>query len=280
MSIPFIIRDDDLCFFTDPSEIESLYGDIWNEFPITFSTVPWQKGTKAGHIPVMYWHSSRIYPIDENQKLVELIKTAVDTGKADIALHGVHHNYDIVNGTFRPELVRFNGDAKEQFRAARKYLSNLFGTNVNVFVPPSNTMAPYIAKILIDDGWNLMNLPGLRSNTRSIISIKHQVARIRRLYSFIFSGGDMITPINFGNRWEIGAFTLTPNVNVDSLKKYFVRCVDEQVPFVLATHYWEHQSFVGDSNKIKQYNMLKDFLSFVRKYDVEPIRASDLVLIK
>ena len=160
---------------------------------------------------------------------------------------------------------------------AKAYLDNLFGTDINVFVPPSNTMHKNIAKILIDNGWNLLNLPGLRKNTRSYLSLSHQFARVERLLSFAKNKTDMSKPLMWNSRWEIGGHPLTPSTNIDNLKKAFHLALDHGYPFVLATHYWEHNSLLPKGVKT-QYHLLMDFLDYVSKYDIKPVTAKELII--
>ena len=149
MTIPFIIRDDDLCYFTDASELRISYSEIWSSFPITFAAVPWQSGACAGHVPLAYWHSKLCFPIGNNHALVSLIKEQYAKGRIDIALHGIHHTYAIKHKQFVPELIDFSGDFEATLALAKRYLDDLFDIDVNIFVPPSNTMRSDLAKILI-----------------------------------------------------------------------------------------------------------------------------------
>jgi hypothetical protein len=43
MKIPFIIRDDDTCFFTKPEDLEWAYKDIYDKYPITLAATPFIK---------------------------------------------------------------------------------------------------------------------------------------------------------------------------------------------------------------------------------------------
>ena len=276
MTIPFIIRDDDLCYFTNPEELNSIYHDIWNEFPITFATVPFQKGTFAGHIPLKYWHSKKIYPIGDNKELVNFIKVHRSKKNIDLVLHGIHHTYNIKRFKIIPELVNFKDDFNCSLKEAKEYLDDLFGVDINIFVPPSNTMGKEISKTLIRENWNLLNYPGIRRNTRSLISIRHQYARIKRLIHFLIYKIDMTNPLVWKNRWEIGAHTLTPSTDLGKLKKAFLLALNRNHPFLMATHYWEHKAILPDNPSKTQYDLLIEFLDFIKKYNIKPITANDL----
>lgn len=278
MTIPFIIRDDDLSYFTDMSQLYDLYSDVWFEYPITFAVVPWQKGAFAGHVPVELWHSDRKYAIGDNQTLVVGIKDEIKAGNADIALHGICHTYSIRRNRITPELYEYEGEFSRDLDLARSYLETLFDIDINTFVPPSNTMRKDISRVLIDEGWNLLNLPGVWRNTRPLLSLKHQYGRLHRIYNHLRYGVDSTKPLVWRDRWEVGGFALTPNTRLDSLKRAFELAKDRGHPFVLATHHWEHMSLVPGGDGLRQYDLLREFLDYVSKYDVKPVRARDLKL--
>jgi hypothetical protein len=89
---------------------------------------------------------------------------------------------------------------------------------------------------------------------------------------------DSPIPIVDDNRWEVGGYALTPSTNLETLKNAFLYCKDNGYPFVLATHFWEHKCILPNDSKRIQYDLLKEFLDFVSKYDITPIRARDLEL--
>ncbi|MFY4858281.1 DUF2334 domain-containing protein [Aliarcobacter butzleri] len=275
----FIIRDDDLSYFTDIEEIDSLYKDIWNTFPITFATVPYQVGTAlVGFLPLKHWHDTQAYPLGKNIKLIQYINEKISENKVDIALHGINHTYRVKNHTIYPELVDKIDDFEEKLIEAKKYLESLFAIDINTFVPPSNTMSVDIANILIKNNFNLLNLPGVKRNTRGLLSLKHQIARFQRIYYMLKYKFDSPIPIVDGSRWEVGGYALTPSTNLATLKNAFLYCKDNGYPFVLATHFWEHKCILPNDPKKTQYDLLKEFLDFVSKYDINPIRARDLKL--
>ena len=45
------IRDDDTCYFTDPSELERVYHDVWDRIPVCLATVPFAVGYERAGIP-------------------------------------------------------------------------------------------------------------------------------------------------------------------------------------------------------------------------------------
>jgi hypothetical protein len=278
MSVQFIIRDDDLSYFTPVEEINNLYKDIWDTFPITFATVPYQKGSFTGHMPLNHWHTNETYPIGDNFELIDFINNKIENKQVDIVLHGIHHTYRFKGHHIIPELIDNIEDFEAKLIEAKEYLEKLFNIDINAFVPPSNTMSVDIANTLIKNDFNLLNLPGVRRNTRKITSMKHQLARLQRIYFMIKHRFDSPIPIIDKNRWEVGGYALTPSMNIDTLKNAFLYAKDNGHPFVLATHFWEHKCILPDNPTRTQYDVLKEFLDFVSGYDINPIRARDLKL--
>lgn len=278
MSIPFIIRDDDLSYFTDVDDLRRSYEGIWEHYPVTFSAIPWQKGALAGHVPVSHWHTDCAYAIGDNVDLVRFITAEIKAGHADIALHGIHHTYKPRRYSLWPELLSYDGNFRRDVEGGRRYLEELFGIDINVFVPPSNAMTKRIASALIKDGWNIFNLPGVRKNSRSLLSMKHQIARMKRLYSFMRNGFDSTDPLLWAERWELGSQALTPTSDMGLLKRAFLHALNNGHPFVLATHHWQHGSLVPGGDGIRQHDLMREFLDYVSQYDVMPIRARELQL--
>ncbi len=164
--IDFIIRDDDLSYFTSPELLEKLYGQIWHEYPITFGAIPFLKGSFTGFIPVEHWHTQEPFLLGKNQALINYLLPYVKAKNVDIALHGIFHQYQYTRGRFIPELASVQVDFKEQLIKARDYLSLLFDKEINIFIPPSNTLCPEAAYCLKSLGFHLLNLPGVRRRSR------------------------------------------------------------------------------------------------------------------
>jgi hypothetical protein len=128
----FVIRDDDLNYFSQPEEIERWYADIFaQDIPVGFAAIPFvtpasdvhpfYPSATAPHVP------DREYPIGENQALVTYVK-----GKPliEILQHGTTH--ETVGGVF--EYAR--PVARIQARRGKIELERAFGASVQVFVPP------------------------------------------------------------------------------------------------------------------------------------------------
>jgi hypothetical protein len=89
--LKFAIRDDDTCYFTPPSELERIYGDVWDRVPICLAVVPFAVGYARAGIPESDWQSGRAYPLEENRALVDWLRDRVARRHVTIALHGCTH---------------------------------------------------------------------------------------------------------------------------------------------------------------------------------------------
>src|ERR1043165_3004074 len=132
----FAIRDDDTCYFTDPAELERVYGQIWTRVPICLATVPLAIGYPRAGIPTEHWHSHEAFPLECNPALTAALKTFVAERKVTIALHGYTHE-DFPDGfefQAAPDLERRVNDGLASLRGT-------VGAPVSIFVPPHNALS-------------------------------------------------------------------------------------------------------------------------------------------
>src|SRR5712671_8191627 len=90
-AMKFAIRDDDACYFTEPSELARVYHDVWDRVPVCLATVPCAIGYERAGIPREHWHSGEAFPLDRNTALVAALKELLASRRATIALHGYSH---------------------------------------------------------------------------------------------------------------------------------------------------------------------------------------------
>jgi len=136
MTFQFVVRDDDLNYFTDPAELESAYADLPTEIPVSYAVVPFHGCTRTGAIPEEYWSGDEEYPLAENEALVAYLRDGLDSGDLDVMLHGYNHIY-YDDG---PEFVA-GDDLRGRLRRGREYLESLLETELSVFVPPNNSFS-------------------------------------------------------------------------------------------------------------------------------------------
>lgn len=170
MSKIICLRDDDTNYYTSYSELSDGYGKYWSVLPVTLATVPFVHGSESKIMEFEYpadkkferlyeWQKNAdiqelseyhmTMPIGKNIELVGCLKKLISDGKVEIAQHGINHRYN-VNG---PEMY-YDNIGLNMIKDGKEYLEKLFGTEVKVFVPPSNCIdgkcAAYIRRLNMD----------------------------------------------------------------------------------------------------------------------------------
>ena len=277
MAIPFIIRDDDTCFFTKPEELEFAYKEHYKKFPVTLATIPYVKKSYLwGAVPREYWHSEDTFYVDKNMELVEYIRKHLNENHFWIALHGIHHTYKVHKHKIIPEMLIGYKDLKSKFVSARQYLKKSFWVKVNEFVPPSNTLSIESYKVLDELGFNLLNLPwSIRGFNRPLASVVHSTFFFKRAAFLKSHGFDTMKPLFANGHYELWSIPLTPSTDIKILKKSFEYSIKKWLPYCVATHYWELWAYLNYSKNVRLKDILDEFLEFVSWFDVNPILAAD-----
>lgn len=124
----FVIRDDDLNYFSTDDEVRRWCGDLFaRHIPVGFSTIPFVK-PQGDKFPMRNLpNSDKEYAIGGNRALVDYI---CSVPYAEILQHGTTH--ETVGGIY--EYAR-SISASETERG-RQELERAFGRKVRVFVPP------------------------------------------------------------------------------------------------------------------------------------------------
>ena len=161
----FCIRDDDTSFFTSPEELEQAYCQISKWGPISLAVVPFHRAGTSKAVPEKYRGRSTIHPLHENTELVSYLRQRVSEGRFEIMLHGYHH--DEPDG--RREFV-WGQDLARKVAEGRKYLENVLGTSVRVFVPPHNAIGSNGLRAIAKARLHLGCVAGLRSGWSPIVS--------------------------------------------------------------------------------------------------------------
>lgn len=123
----FVIRDDDLNYFSSPADIERWYADLFAQgVPVSFSAIPYVKPESDVYTGGASYES-REYAISDNAALVRYVQ---GQPLADILQHGTTH--ETVDGVFE-----YAGKvARTEALRGREELERAFGRQVSVFVPP------------------------------------------------------------------------------------------------------------------------------------------------
>ena len=264
------LRDDDTCYFTSPSELERVYGDVWRRVPVCLATVPFAVGYPRVGIPESQWHSGRRFPLEENGELVAWLRQRIAERLVTIALHGYTHE-DFPDGfefQAAPDLDRRVMDG-------RAYLERVLRTPVRLFVPPHNALSKRGLDAVSLAGLNVLGSflsfrPSNRRWDRFTFSNWRRVQQFRRATSRTRSDR-LVYPhaLRYERHAEFGCHGLIPGTTFESL----VGSLDEARrfggDFCVATHYWE----VDDRLK----DVLLRFLDHAEKLaDVRFVTAEEL----
>ena len=255
MNLLFAIRDDDICYHTDPDILENIYSEISEICPINFSCIPFIGGFDLDNFSHddfnLYekhwrnWLTKRIYPIGDNKRLVNFIRDWCKLGKASVMLHGINHNIN--------EMTQ-NKNFENIIYEAKKYLEKIFDMDIQVASPPNNSLGVKAVRGLYKNNFNILTSFGHYPNERPL--------SIYNFYNFLcllklyFTKGKkfrLLKPLNFGTHYEQPCYGLGPNTSFDDLLNGLHYSIKNGGNFVVATHYYhlyQNKSLLNDLKKL------------------------------
>lgn len=293
----FALRDDDLNFFFNTTEIEEWYRDIWKICPISMSVVPFIKGNwkkyiidaeinGPGFMSEIWLEELKadgtIYPIGENYKLVEFIKTCISENKIYLTIHGIHHrNEDKIipqfknNYGFGAEFFTTR-DLSFELNKSIKYLEGIFNQKIEIFTPPQNEINYLGIKSLMKNKLNICaDLPGIKNiNTYRIFKlstiIKYGFFKLMHYnseYPHVLRG----YKINLVNHHR-----LQPGTDVKNLYKKIEETYKRNGVFILSTHsYGFNHKMINQSKTM--LDTLKELLEYLKtKKGVEFVTLKEI----
>lgn len=123
----FVLRDDDLNYFSKPADIERWYSEIFAwKIPVGFATIPFVKPESDVYTAGANFES-REYLVSTNGELTAYVK---NNPLIEILQHGTTH--ETKGGAFEYARSVALGEALR----GRQELEKAFGTKVDIFVPP------------------------------------------------------------------------------------------------------------------------------------------------
>lgn len=251
----FAIRDDDICYFTQPVDLESTYGATWEQIPISLAIIPFQISTKCSRIPEKFWGEDIEFPLAENKELVAFLREKVREGKICIMLHGYSHEtrngeYEFVAGT----------NLYAKVRKGKHYLEKLFDVQITSFVPPYNHLSKEGLKAVVANG---LNIVGCFSTSLRVkfFAFQNVSAYLQRLYSVLTTRRRYYPYVlRVADHCELPSTRLAPSTTLESLLDSFDFVRNCNGHFCLATHHWEL-----NSSKIMKQNLQK-FLDYTARF--------------
>ena len=229
----FCIRDDDTSFFTSPEELERAYGEILKWGPVSLAVVPFHRAGTSKAVPEKFRGRWTIHPLHRNRDLVEYLRLKVKQGKFEIMLHGYHH--DEPN-----DIPEFSNGEKltQKIIDARKYLEDLLGTSIRVFVPPHNTIGPQGLAAIARAGLHLGGIGGIRSGW-PLLSHRSWLLWLRLRSWDTNNGLGIPWVLDLGDHREIAGNPVTPAASFAKNKASLELALRLGGVFCVATHYWE-----------------------------------------
>lgn len=229
----FCLRDDDTSFFTSPEDLERVYGEVSQRGPISLAVVPFHRAGTSKGVPDKFRGRWSVHPLHENQPLVDYLRMRVAQGRFEIMLHGYYH--DEPDG----RLEFATGDYLVQRVAdGRKYLEDLLGATIRVFVPPRNSIGRQGLRAIALTGLHLGGAAGVRSGWPPLSPKTWSLwLRLRR---WRMSGGLGVPwVLDLGDHREIPGNAVTPVASLKKNEAVFESTLAMGGVFCVATHYWE-----------------------------------------
>lgn len=229
----FCVRDDDTSFFTSPEDLERVYGEVSRWGPISLAVVPFHRAGTSGGVPEKFRGRGSVHPLHENRPLVEYLRAGVAEGRLEIMLHGYHHDES-------PDRFEFSGgnDLTRRVADGRRYLEDLLGATIRVFVPPYNSIGRQGLRAIARAGLHLGGTTGIRSGWSPLSAKSWSLWwRLRRWRKT----GGLGTPwvLDLGDHREISGNAVTPSSLVQLNEATFDSTRRIGGVFCAATHYWE-----------------------------------------
>jgi hypothetical protein len=229
----FCIRDDDTSFFTSPEDLERVYGEVSQWGPISLAVVPFHRAGTSKAVPEKFRGRWSVHPLHENRPLVDYLRTGISTGRFEIMLHGYHHDepygrLEFASGAYLAQRIA----------DGRKYLEDLLGTPIRVFVPPRNAIGRQGLRAIALAGLHLGGTAGVRRGwsplSRKTWSLWLRLRRWRK-------SGELGIPwiLDLGDHREIPGNAVTPGARIQRNEAIFASTLAMGGVFCVATHYWE-----------------------------------------
>jgi hypothetical protein len=231
--VQFCIRDDDTSFFTSPEQLEHVYGEVSRWGPVSLSVVPFHRAGPSKGVPEQYRGRWTVHPLHENRSLVEYLRDGIAAGRYEAMLHGYYHDEPDGHREFE-----YGDDLERRVLDGRKYLEDLLGTRIRMFVPPRNAIGRDGLRAIVRAGLHLGGVAGVRGgwppwSPRSW-RLWLQLRRWKRR-----GGAGVPWVLDLGDHREIAGNAVTPLSYSELNEASFKAALAIDGAFCAATHYWE-----------------------------------------
>jgi hypothetical protein len=245
----FCIRDDDTNFFTTPDDLERAYGEITKCGPVSLAIIPFCRAGWNKAVPENLRGRWSVHPLHENHALVSWLRASIAAGRVEAMLHGYHHD----EHECRAEFVN-GSDLPRKVSDGRKYLEDLLGAPVRVFVPPHNAIGRQGLKAIAREGLHLACTAGVRNGWSPLSPMTWTTwLRLRKWRA----GGGLGIPwvLDLGDHREIAGNCVTPTSSLQENEARYNCARQMGDVFCAATHYWEFDcpSMRPDSPTVREH---------------------------
>lgn len=272
--VAFIIRDDDVSYFTQPWMLDELYGEAWRlGFKISLAVTPKVKAVDRPYVPQSFRGTNKLFPISENKELVSYLSEKIAKGQIDIAQHGFTHARENGKPEFALNDYRL---VDERLKLGNKILRETFNHDVVVFVAPHEGVSRATWKSLSGNGMCLCRKFTLG---RFLIIIPFSDVNFGKLVKVVIRNPNLFKPIPNSVvdlaqmlvvQWDAFFWSRSRKnimAQLEDAKNLFLKRLDGGEVFTLLHHYWDYFD-EAESRLIKQdmFKCFKDFLNFVSSY--------------
>lgn len=207
----FVIRDDDLNYFSKPADIERWYARVFaQDVPVGFSTIPFVRGSSD-----VYTNSKEDgeFPVSENSELIEYVKA---NSFIEVLQHGCTH--ETVNEVYEYAQSR---DLTVDTVRGKEELEKAFNQEIKVFVPPHDWISASGVRAI--EQANMDIIRGRGAGIRNLIFRKEYLKNFLKLVTFRFPNFTAIPPvypfvIDFGKHKEMCSYRLEDEDIFDGLE--------------------------------------------------------------
>ncbi len=193
----FVIRDDDLNYFSSPHDVEKWYNDIFaKNIPVGFSVVAFVKPASDVYTKEKK-DGLEEYPISEHKDLIEYIK---GNSLIEVIQHGCTH--ETKNKRTKKQVFEYakKSGLVEDTKRAKEELEKAFGKEIKVFAAPHDRISNHGLKSLEEAGLHIIKGKGCKNFIFSFRGIKNYIKMIihKLLYPNSFSSPAFPYVLNYG----------------------------------------------------------------------------------
>ena len=208
-------------------------GRITQHGPVSLAVVPFHRAGTSKGIPEKHRGQWSMHPLHDNRALVDYLRLGVAGGRYEVMLHGYYH--DESDGSFE---FQNREDLGQRITDGRRYLEDLLGCAIRVFVPPHNTIGRTGLRALAREGLHLGGVAGVRSGW-SPTSVTAWRIWLRLRAWQLRQGAGVPWVLDLGDHREIAGNPVTPFSKAEVNNARFTAARAAGGTFCVATHYWE-----------------------------------------